>query len=109
MNAIESIKLMRKYNQCPNCGNDKVGGGEGTVNIEGEVFRRTCKCGWSVTVENGKAKEVELWDTVNHPEYGQGGVLEIIGTKARVSFDELDYHITLETSELNKIEEGNNQ
>lgn len=57
MNAIESINLMRKYNQCTNCGNDKVGGGEGTVNIEGEVFRRSCKCGWSVIVENGKVKE----------------------------------------------------
>ncbi|WP_211296433.1 hypothetical protein [Paenibacillus donghaensis] len=54
-------------------------------------------------------KEVELWDTVNHPEYGRGGVMEIIGTKVRVSFDDLDYHLTLDISDLSKVEEGDNQ
>lgn len=57
MNAVKSVKLIRKYANCPNCGSDKIGNGEGTLEIDDDTFKRTCKCGWSVEVdENDKTK-----------------------------------------------------
>jgi transcription elongation factor Elf1 len=51
VNIVDSTQLLKKYSNCPDCGSDKLGNGEGTLNIENEVFERTCKCGWSVTVD----------------------------------------------------------
>lgn len=52
MNIHESTRLMRKYNNCLECGSDRVGGtpSQGTLIIENEIFTRTCICGWSVEV-----------------------------------------------------------
>ena len=57
MNITESVKLLKQYSICINCGNDKIGNGEGTVNINGNIFERTCKCGWSIKVENKQGDE----------------------------------------------------
>jgi hypothetical protein len=51
MNIVDSMVLMKKYSNCEECGNEFVGNGEGTLEIEDNVFKRTCKCGWSVTVD----------------------------------------------------------
>lgn len=51
MNPFKAIELMRKYNECPQCGNDKLGNGEGTLNIDGDDFKRTCKCGWEIEIK----------------------------------------------------------
>lgn len=51
MNINDSLELMEKYAECPKCGNDKLGNGEGTLNIEDIVFERTCKCGYLVKVD----------------------------------------------------------
>lgn len=51
MDARKSIQLLRKYSKCQKCGNENVSDGEGTVGIEGDTFKRTCKCGWSVEVK----------------------------------------------------------
>jgi hypothetical protein len=53
MNLNDSMELMKKYSTCPKCGNDKVGGepSQGSLIIENDVFTRSCKCGWSVTVD----------------------------------------------------------
>jgi transcription elongation factor Elf1 len=50
MKAITAVELLDKYNTCPDCGNDKVGAGEGDVKIHDNVFTRSCKCGWMVKV-----------------------------------------------------------
>lgn len=55
MNITDSMELLKKYNTCPTCGSDKIGNGEGTLNIENDVFERTCKCGWKV-VEDRRIK-----------------------------------------------------
>lgn len=51
MKAVTALNLGIKYEICPECGNKHVGGGEGTVIIEGNSFIRTCKCGWKVEFE----------------------------------------------------------
>ncbi|MEC1177642.1 DUF3797 domain-containing protein [Metasolibacillus meyeri] len=53
MFAREAMELTKKYATCPECGNDKVGGepSQGALIIEDDVFTRSCKCGWSVTVD----------------------------------------------------------
>lgn len=48
MNARASLELLNKYSNCKECGSDKVGNGEGTLEINDDVFKRTCKCGWEV-------------------------------------------------------------
>ncbi|MBP1040394.1 DUF3797 domain-containing protein [Vagococcus sp. BWB3-3] len=60
---------MRKYNDCPACGNNRVGNGEGSLIVEDDVFKRTCKCGWSIIVDERTCKDcgyrmadcIKLW------------------------------------------------
>lgn len=53
MHINDSMELIKKYNACPECGNDRIGGEPswGALIIEDEMFTRSCKCGWSVTVD----------------------------------------------------------
>ncbi|OME29363.1 DUF3797 domain-containing protein [Paenibacillus sp. FSL E2-0274] len=51
MKIMRALELAKEYNTCPECGNQYVGNGEGTVSIESNTFRRTCKCGWKVEIE----------------------------------------------------------
>lgn len=53
MDIHEVAALTKKYNSCPECGSDKVGGvpSQGTLIIKDEVFIRSCKCGWHVVVD----------------------------------------------------------
>lgn len=50
MNPWKAVRLMRKYAKCKDCGNELIGDGEGTLEINGDTFKRTCKCGWSIEV-----------------------------------------------------------
>lgn len=43
-------KLLNKYAVCPKCGCDTLGNGDGTLVVEDTTFERTCKCGFSVKV-----------------------------------------------------------
>lgn len=45
---LDSLALLKKYSKCQNCGSEQIGNGEGTLEIEENTFRRTCKCGWSI-------------------------------------------------------------
>lgn len=51
MNIDESSKLMTQYSDCPECGNNRVGGDMGKLIIENDIFFRSCRCGWEVTVD----------------------------------------------------------
>ena len=53
MDAWKAAKLMRKFNKCEDCGSEKIGNGEGTLEVQDDTFKRTCKCGWSVEVKEG--------------------------------------------------------
>ncbi len=50
MNALAAMELIKKYAECPYCGNPCVSNGEGTIAIDDDNFKRTCKCGWSVKI-----------------------------------------------------------
>jgi hypothetical protein len=50
MDVIVAMKLIEKYAECPYCGNPCVSNGEGTLVIDDDTFKRTCKCGWSVII-----------------------------------------------------------
>ncbi|WP_003377933.1 DUF3797 domain-containing protein [Clostridium botulinum] len=53
--AFKVVSLIRKYEKCPCCGNDKVGNGEGKLIVEEDTFKRSCKCGFEIIVdEDGK-------------------------------------------------------
>lgn len=51
MKLVDSMELMKRYSKCEKCGSELIGNGEGTLEIENNVFKRSCKCGWSVTVD----------------------------------------------------------
>jgi hypothetical protein len=57
VNVIKSLKLMNKYSECPLCGSTAIGNGEGALIIEGEIFTRSCKCGWRVEVKDTESTE----------------------------------------------------
>lgn len=77
MFAREAMELTKKYAVCPECGNDKVGGEptQGALIIENEVFTRSCKCGWSMTVD----KRIKHVATMTQRKSGKliGGVYEV--------------------------------
>lgn len=55
MNAIKAAGLIKKYAECQECGNANVNNGEGSLLITDDVFKRECKCGWSIEIkENGQ-------------------------------------------------------
>lgn len=59
MNLLLATKLLHKFESCPQCGNNKVGNGQGTLEITEEHFIRTCKCGFKVTIDK---RENEVYD-----------------------------------------------
>ncbi|WP_434793115.1 hypothetical protein TPDSL_23050 [Terrisporobacter petrolearius] len=50
MNWLKSMELMEKYIYCPTCGNEYIGNGQGGIIVEDDTFRRWCKCGFDITV-----------------------------------------------------------
>lgn len=73
----ESTELIKKYGVCQECGNDKVGGNpsQGALILEDEVFTRSCKCGWSVTVD----RRIKHIGTMTKRRGGKlvGGIYEV--------------------------------
>lgn len=51
MNILKSMNLMKKYTNCPKCGNEYIGNGQGGIIVENDTFRRFCKCGFDITVD----------------------------------------------------------
>jgi DNA-directed RNA polymerase subunit RPC12/RpoP len=51
MKLKRALELMRKYSKCPKCGSEMIGNEAGTLEIDDDAFRRTCKCGWTVVVK----------------------------------------------------------
>ena len=50
MNAAKTMKLLRKYAKCPKCGSELLGNGKGSLEVTDDTFKRTCKCGWNIKV-----------------------------------------------------------
>ncbi|MDR3826275.1 DUF3797 domain-containing protein [Enterococcus sp.] len=53
----KSMELMKKYGNCPECGNRFIGNGQGGLVVEKYTFERWCKCGWKVIVDVRKDEE----------------------------------------------------
>ncbi|AYB41029.1 DUF3797 domain-containing protein [Brevibacillus laterosporus] len=68
MNALKSVQLMSKYSNCKECGSDKIDNGEGTLIVDNNIFKRSCKCGWSIEVDENDNKllnlKISAWATV---------------------------------------------
>lgn len=58
MNMCKSMELIEKYADCPNCGNEFIGNGQGGLVVEDSTFRRFCKCGFDITVD-GDGEEIQ--------------------------------------------------
>lgn len=48
----DATKLMEKYATCPNCGSNKIS--DGKMNYDGYVFKRSCKCGFSIEINSNE-------------------------------------------------------
>lgn len=76
MNLRRATELTKKYALCQQCGSDRVGGtpSEGALIIEDEVFTRSCKCGWSITVD----QRIKVHATATKKRKGvTSGIVEI--------------------------------
>lgn len=51
MNISKSMNLIKKYENCPKCGNDKLGKNQGGLILEENTLTRFCKCGFDKTVD----------------------------------------------------------
>ncbi|MCY7500218.1 DUF3797 domain-containing protein [Bacillus pumilus] len=63
MNALDFLKVSKLINDCPNCSNHLIGNGEGTLEVEEDSFKRTCKCGFSIelnTQDGFNKKKIKL-------------------------------------------------
>lgn len=58
MLLIKVQELLKQYQDCPECGNDKIGAGSGALIVDDNRFERSCRCGWRVVIElpGGKRK-----------------------------------------------------
>lgn len=55
MNAFKLMDIMKKYEQCPKCGSNTIGKGQGGVIVDDNTFTRSCKCGFKMKVnEDGE-------------------------------------------------------
>lgn len=50
----EAMPIMKKYINCPLCGNDRIGNNLGSVVVHNSSYSRTCKCGFLVVVKSMK-------------------------------------------------------
>lgn len=56
---MDFLRLSPFISDCPNCGNEFIGNGQGALNVDENMVRRTCKCGFvfEYDVNNGTSKE----------------------------------------------------
>jgi hypothetical protein len=52
----KAIELINRFAECPKCGCDKIGADAGGIEIEGDLFRRFCGCGWEVGFRDKKSE-----------------------------------------------------
>ncbi|WP_099335826.1 DUF3797 domain-containing protein [Clostridium cadaveris] len=52
MDIYTVCKLLGTYGACPKCGNKYLGDGEGTLEVNETSFKRTCKCGFEINIDN---------------------------------------------------------
>jgi transcription elongation factor Elf1 len=58
MNAFDFLRIAPFINDCPNCGSEYVGNGQGTLTVNNNIVERTCKCGFNFKydIANGTTK-----------------------------------------------------
>jgi iron(III) transport system ATP-binding protein len=55
MNIYQLMPIMKKYENCPDCGSSTIGNGQGGIIVEDDTYTRFCKCGFKITInENGE-------------------------------------------------------
>lgn len=55
---MDYLRIAPFINDCANCGNQMVGSDEGTLEVDDNIIKRTCKCGFNFEydVEDGTSK-----------------------------------------------------
>lgn len=58
MNAMDYLRIAPFVNDCPNCGSDLLGNGQGTYELKDNTIKRSCKCGFKFEYDsrNGTTK-----------------------------------------------------
>lgn len=66
MKVENTLKLLEKYTSCPECGNQFISNGSGTLVIKDTYFLKTCKCGWKVKVDENDNSLLEDDDIIGY-------------------------------------------
>lgn len=58
MKLTLAFEIMNRIAKCPVCGSNKIGGGAGSIDIDGNEIKRSCACGMIMTIthEEGDAE-----------------------------------------------------
>lgn len=46
MNSMDYLRIAPFINDCPNCGSDMIDNSQGTLEVSGNLIKRTCECGF---------------------------------------------------------------
>lgn len=57
MEVGRALELINKHVKCPDCRNGFIGNELGGLFIDDDIFKRWCKCGWSVEYDEGEDYE----------------------------------------------------
>jgi len=60
MDVRDFLIISRLINDCPNCGSDLIGDGEGSLEVKNNIIQRTCKCGFKFEYDssNGANRKI---------------------------------------------------
>lgn len=54
MNTMDYLRVAPYINDCPACGSADIGEGQGTLEVKGDIVKRTCKCGFNFEYDVNK-------------------------------------------------------
>ncbi|MYX21978.1 DUF3797 domain-containing protein [Streptomyces sp. SID8380] len=46
MDVRDFLRITPHINDCPNCANQYIGNGQGSLEVDNNLIKRTCKCGF---------------------------------------------------------------
>lgn len=58
MNVMTYLEVAPFINDCPKCRSQYIGNGQGSLEVDNNIIKRTCKCGFNFIydVKNGTSK-----------------------------------------------------
>ena len=89
MEAGLLMKIMNKYINCPVCGYDKLGEGNGALIVDDNRFERSCRCGFRIVINEKEEVILHHYESNGNTYCGkckskvEGGYCDCVAKKIR--------------------------